>query len=504
MNTVTLMSLILHLVRIFDFYSYYYSVDYYYKNIRVLWLLLLSGLLLYLIYHLLLSDSYYFNYNYIKTSTTTINTTGTADSTVSYTMIVMNMKTLYNSSIATNQSIHNINKKKKKKMKQPLMNYINKNMMMFEHYRNKSIRNINNGVFISNKISYHDNHHDHHNGDNDASNDTNSHFDFAVCILSRDISLINLSWLYDLIEYNISPYVVLDSIDNNTINSSYSKYATVISINSMDSKAAGYFWGGSKHIYDRSNKNQGDFYRKFINAWDKSLLYFIEIATQHSFVWFIEYDVYIPSMPAFLRVHKDSVVSHKADLVIRESIELSNARVHKFNDFLKAPFYSSLACTVGASRKLLNIIKQYVAQYHQLEYIEILFTTLSRQHHLKIYHPLQFQAIQFRCNFTCGDIYRYPDQWFHPIKDQLHFVNDCSNRIQNLRSNESINKTVMMSIERTVINSYNSNYDDDVDSYSTNRSVFRANSSSRYEYLFTSDNNTRIRFENEANCTLSK
>ena len=110
MNTVTLMSLILHLVRIFDFYSYYYSVDYYYKNIRLLWLLLLSGLLLYLIYHLLLSDSYYFNYNYIKTTTT-----GTADSTVSYTMIVMNMTTLYNSSIETNQSIHNINKKKEEK-----------------------------------------------------------------------------------------------------------------------------------------------------------------------------------------------------------------------------------------------------------------------------------------------------------------------------------------------------------------------------------------------------
>jgi hypothetical protein len=472
----------------------------------------------------LLSDSDYFNHNYIKTTTTTklTNTTGRVNSTVC---------------IPTNQSIHNINNKKKK-MKQPFINFrkiypshppppikvtkkkisnisskeitynynkmksihthnkknkvnINKNIMMFEHDRNRSLRNINNGVF-NNKISYHypdqrKDHHDHHNGDYDASNDANSHFDSAVCILSTDISLINLSWLYELIEYNISPYVVLDSIDNNSINSSYSKYATVISINSMDSKDVGYFWGGSKHIYGRNSKNQAAYYRKYINAWDKSLLYFTEIATQHSFVWFIEYDVHIPSIRAFLRVHKESIVSQKADLVIRESTEISHARVHK----LKAPFYSSLACTVGASRKLLNIIKQYVAQYHQLEYIEILFTTLSRQHHLKIYHPLQFQAIQFRCNFTCSDIYRYPDQWYHPIKDQLHFVNDCSTRIQNLLSNESI--------ERTEIDSNNVSYYDDVDS---NRSVFSSNS--RYEHVVSSDNYTRIRFENEVNCTLSK
>ena len=296
---------------------------------------------------------------------------------------------------------------------------------------------------------------------------------------------------------------MLDSIDNNTINSSYSKYATVISINSMDSKGVGYFWAGNKHIYGRNNKNPADFYRKYINAWDKSLLYFTEIATQHSFVWFIEYDVYIPSMSAFLSVYNDSVVSHKADLVIRE---LSNSRVYKFNHFLKAPFYSSLACVVGVSRKLFGIIKQYVIQYQQLEYIEILFTTLSKQHNLTIYHPLQFQAIQFRCNFTCSDIHRYPDQWFHPIKDQLHFVNDCSTRVQN-RSYESIDRN---------ISNYSSYRDDDkVDSSysSSNRSVFLINnnttSSSRsrnitYEHVFNSDNYTRIHFENEANCTLSK
>jgi len=320
-------------------------------------------------------------------------------------------------------------------------------------------------------------------------------FPYAVCILTSNIGFIQVKWLRELFNYNISAYIMIDDPDRNEVTKSSVGYTQIISINSMDSKRIGYYWGGKAELsidkYQSSNigiENPSAYYHKHINAWDKSLLYFTEIAMHHSFVWFIEYDVYIPSISSFLKVHNDSV-SQKADLVIRESTELSYARAHKFNHFLKAPLYNSLACVVGASRKLLDIIKQYVAQHQQLEYVEILFTTLSQQHKLKVYHPVQFQAIQFRCNFTCSDVHRYPDQWFHPIKDQWQFIDDCRNRVSNL----SLSFSTPSLFNDSLVNSSISNYSyRDADSYN------------RYLNGNNSDKHTIIRFENEANCTLSK
>jgi hypothetical protein len=108
----------------------------------------------------------------------------------------------------------------------------------------------------------------------------------------------------------------------------------------------------------------------------------------------------------------------KADLAAKDLISKHSKKYKRL--YLKEPVFVSLVPAVGVSRKILLEIRRFVAQYHQL-----MFPTLAMQHSLKIYQPSQFRTIQFRCNYSCEDMFNMRDQWLHPIKNQMHFVQDC-------------------------------------------------------------------------------
>jgi hypothetical protein len=220
--------------------------------------------------------------------------------------------------------------------------------------------------------------------------------------------------LGELSRHNISAYIVVD-LDETAL-SFLSNGVTVISIHHAVSTSIGY--------HSSTTKNQNSKERAY--AWDKSLLYFTEIATKYEFVWFLEDDVHIRSLSSFLRVHEDTM-REKADLAVEDLIPKHSNKYKRL--YLKEPVFVSLVPAVGVSRRLLLEVRRFVAQYHQLEYIEIMFPTLAMQHSLKIYQPSQFRAIEFRCNYSCEDMINMWDQWLHPIKNQMHFVQDCEDSV---------------------------------------------------------------------------
>jgi len=111
--------------------------------------------------------------------------------------------------------------------------------------------------------------------------------------------------LGELSRHNISAYIVVD-LDETAL-SFLSNGVTVISIHHAVSTSIGY--------HNSATKNQNS--KERANAWDKSLLYFTEIATKYEFVWFLEDDVHIHSLSSFLRVHEDTM-RDKADLAAKD------------------------------------------------------------------------------------------------------------------------------------------------------------------------------------------
>jgi hypothetical protein len=61
--------------------------------------------------------------------------------------------------------------------------------------------------------------------------------------------------------------------------------------------------------------------------WDKALFYFTKVSLSYEFVWFIEYDVYVPSLKAFLDVHK-TAMHDRSDLVVKDNIEVDSSWGH--------------------------------------------------------------------------------------------------------------------------------------------------------------------------------
>jgi len=115
-------------------------------------------------------------------------------------------------------------------------------------------------------------------------------FRFALCALTTSRSLINWKWLHQLHKHGIAVYILEDK-DENQLH--VKSNITFLSIESEMTRSNGY-----------SNAN---LVPRTVWAWDKALFYFTKVSLSYEFVWFIEYDVYVPSLKAFLDVHKTAM-----------------------------------------------------------------------------------------------------------------------------------------------------------------------------------------------------
>ena len=78
----------------------------------------------------------------------------------------------------------------------------------------------------------------------------------------------------------------------------------------------------------------------------------------------------------------------------------------------------------GRGIPLLSDILEYTSTNHQLEFIEVLFNTISHHKKYNLYRPRQFQTIQFhdKGHINCKDVLTtHSDMWYHPIKTQTKF-----------------------------------------------------------------------------------
>ncbi|CAF1592328.1 unnamed protein product, partial [Adineta steineri] len=159
---------------------------------------------------------------------------------------------------------------------------------------------------------------------------------------------------------------------------------------------------------------------KSCSAWDKALYYFSKVSTHYLFVWFIEDDVFIPSVQAFLSLHE--VYSPSNDMVTAALSYNRDGNINiwhwrKLSTAFAPPWANGMVCAIGCSRRLLSVIDEYARWRGQLTFIENLFHTLAIQDgNMKIVTPFELNTIVYRDTYTLEQIQRRPNNWWHPVK----------------------------------------------------------------------------------------
>jgi len=157
-----------------------------------------------------------------------------------------------------------------------------------------------------------------------------------------------------------------------------------------------------------------------VTSWDKALLYFGELQKNYSFVWLIEQDVFIPTIPAFYSLHQ--LYSNTSDLVVpHHTINLSgNTSIWHWSKTIGKfipPWSCSMVNVIGLSRRLLTAINEYVRWRGEVPFHEFFFNTLAMQLNMNIVTPTELNTILYEANHNLFDVYRHPNNLLHPLKD---------------------------------------------------------------------------------------
>jgi hypothetical protein len=161
---------------------------------------------------------------------------------------------------------------------------------------------------------------------------------------------------------------------------------------------------------------------KRCSAWDKALYYFSQANNQHDFVWFIEHDVFIPSIQAFFAVHE--LYSKQSDLVSAKFRYNRNGNISSWthvpliqHEFV-LPWSYGMVSALGTSRRLLSTVNQYAQWRGHIAFIEFLFHTLAlHEKNMIVVTPTELSTIFYRKPYTFRNVTKTPNNWWHPLKN---------------------------------------------------------------------------------------
>lgn len=158
-------------------------------------------------------------------------------------------------------------------------------------------------------------------------------------------------------------------------------------------------------------------------AWDKFAYLFCEVEKKYETVIVVEEDVFVNSPESFLILY-ERFKEQKADLfttrheeMYATSSELKMWHWPQTTAILGPPYYFSLTCAMVVSRKLLNVVAEFVAKHKTLLFHEIMYNTLAEHNGLKAMFTQQLLgSIYSHGSFTVDYVLRTPFNFFHPVK----------------------------------------------------------------------------------------
>lgn len=153
---------------------------------------------------------------------------------------------------------------------------------------------------------------------------------------------------------------------------------------------------------------------------DKALYYFCKNNIKYDFIWFIEEDVFVPSITTIEDINN----KYKSVDLLCSGNEITH---HKCNDWhwehvnkqikLNPPYSKSMICAIRCSKRLLKCINDYAEKYNNLFMDEVLFPTIAIHNNLSIMNPKELSTILWNKEWSKIDIDK--NNLYHPIKSIL-------------------------------------------------------------------------------------
>jgi len=228
--------------------------------------------------------------------------------------------------------------------------------------------------------------------------------------------LVPSHWMRKLLESNKGvPFVITDEGDSNSIQITRDG-VYLVAINSTDTS--------------RRNYTHSSYATRFrtVTALDKAIFFFCEVAPAYSFVWVIEHDVFIPSLEAFVAMN----AYDDTDLLISSTgLIVSNERRpgwiwDRIELNFGPPFFQGMAQAAGFSQNMLSAMRNYARLNGKLSFLETFFRATAVHNNLSVSSPSNLDTITLKPPpFTCEDISKNSLNWFHPIKEQRIFYEEC-------------------------------------------------------------------------------
>jgi hypothetical protein len=241
----------------------------------------------------------------------------------------------------------------------------------------------------------------------------NSQSSSAICFLTRQPSAETIQFALQLAQRIPSSIDVFIVVDDNTVTLPLIASSTLrfLQFNETVSTNDGF---QEVNTFGTGRK---------CSAWDKALYYFSKVSIHHSFVWFVEDDVFIPSVQAFISLHE--LYSSSYDLVTPGIMYNTDGHLDGWQHWPLAveafslPWVAGMACAIGCSRRLLTLVDEYAQWRGQLAFLEFFFHTLAIQDsRMKIVAPPELITIVYSQEYTFEAAQARPNNWWHPMKNR--------------------------------------------------------------------------------------
>ena len=239
-----------------------------------------------------------------------------------------------------------------------------------------------------------------------------------ICLLSVRPCILIYNFYRD-IQLN-SQYDVFICIDDNNYDiPEYDDIVKIIKINNKDCENNGY----KSSVLWLDNK---------ACSRDKALYYFNKENITYNFIWFIEEDVFIPSIDTIINIDNkyttgDLLVS--SHNIIHKKSKIWHWRYINKQIKINPPYGYSMICAIRCSKKMLTSIHRYSQKHNNLFMDEALFNTLAIHNNLVVRCIPELNTIVYRKEWELKDI--LINNLYHPIKDIQQQYNFRKNLIEN-------------------------------------------------------------------------
>lgn len=160
-------------------------------------------------------------------------------------------------------------------------------------------------------------------------------------------------------------------------------------------------------------------YEKKALSRDKALYYFYKNNINYDYIWFIEEDVFIPTIETIKNIDikypdNDLLVSANNIIYQKHTNWHWNLVNRQLNGKLSLPYSNAMICAIRCSKKLLECIFNHALKYKTLFMDEAMFNTLALHNNLNVKDIEELKTIVWRKTWTKNEI--NINNLYHPVK----------------------------------------------------------------------------------------